>query len=132
MKKIEIIKIQRGRELSIVFNFALYLVGTILVEGVVILLKYEKMNYVFYSLLCNVLTNPMLNLLLYLLVWVLGSEIYIHALIILETIVVIVEAYVYKILCNFSKKEAIKLSILLNASSYLSGVIFFKFLTILR
>lgn len=117
--------------MSILFSLALCLVVTILVEAVVIFIKYRLRDYVYYSLLCNMLTNPMLNLLLYLLVWRLGSEIYMEALILLEIVVVIVEAYVYKILCNFSKREAIKLSILLNVSSYLSGVIIFKGLSIL-
>jgi len=112
--------------LSIVFSFVLCLVLTILVEGMVIFIKYGLKDYIYYSLLCNVLTNPMLNLLLYLLVRGFGSEVYIEALIILEIVVVIVEAYVYKILCNFSKKEVLKLSLLLNFSSYLSGIIIFK------
>ena len=117
--------------MSIVFSFILCLVVTIMVEGIVIFIKYGRRDYAYYSLLCNVLTNPMLNLLLCLLVLVLGSEIYILALIILEIIVVIVEAYVYKILCNFSKKEALKLSLLLNVSSYLIGLIMFKCLATL-
>jgi hypothetical protein len=102
-----------------------------MVEGIAIFIKYGRRDYTYYSLLCNVLTNPMLNLLLCLLVLVFSSEIYIPTLIILETIVVIVEAYVYKILCHFPKKEALKLSLLLNVFSYLIGVIIFKGLDIL-
>lgn len=117
--------------MSIVFSFIVCLVVTILVEGIVILIKYGLREYAYYSLLCNVLTNPMLNLLLYLLVWVFGSEIYMQSLIILEIVVVIVEAYVYRILCNFSRKEALKLSLLLNGFSYLGGVIIFKGLDML-
>lgn len=111
--------------MSIIFNFILCLVLTIIIEGIVIFIKYSRWDYVYYSFLCNILTNPMLNLLLYLLVWGLGLEIYLPALIVLEIIVVIVEAYIYKILCKFSKKEALKLSILLNISSYLIGVVIF-------
>ena len=110
----------------IVFSFVLFLVVTITVEGVIILLKYGRREYAYYSLLCNILTNPMLNLLLYLLIGQLGSEIYLPVLVILEIIVVFVEAYIYKILCNFSKKEALKLSLVLNISSYLIGLIIQK------
>ena len=99
---------------------------TITVEGIIILLKYRRRDYVYYSLLCNVITNPMLNLLLYLLLWQLGSEIYLPALVILEIIVVVVEANIYKVICNFSRKEAYKLSIILNLSSYLIGLIIQK------
>lgn len=112
--------------MSTVFNFVLCLVVTIIVEGIVIFIKYGRKDYVYYSLLCNVLTNPILNLLLCVLVLVLGSEIYMIALMILEIIVVIVEAYVYKILCHFLDKEALKVSLLLNISSYLIGLIVFK------
>ena len=99
---------------------------TITVEGIIILLKYGRRDYVYYSLPCNVITNPMLNLLLYLLLWQLGSEIYLSALVILEIIVVVVEANIYKVICNFSRKEAYKLSIILNLSSYLIGLIIQK------
>lgn len=111
--------------MSIIFNFILCLVLTIIIEGIVIFIKFGRWDYVYYSFLCNILTNPMLNLLLYLLVWGLGLEIYLPALIILEMIVVIIEAYIYKILCKFSKKEALKLSLILNISSYLIGVVIF-------
>lgn len=92
-------------------------------EWILILLWYARWDYAYYSILCNIITNPMLNLLLYLLIWGLGSEIYITALVILEIIVVFVEAYIYKIICNFTKKEAFILSLILNISSYLIGVI---------
>lgn len=111
--------------MSIIFNFILCLVLTIITEGIVIFVKYGRWDYVYYSFLCNVLTNPILNLLLCILVWALGSEIYLIALIILEIIVLIVEVYIYRILCKFTKKEALKLSLLLNISSYLIGVVIF-------
>jgi len=111
---------------SIVFNFVLCLIITIVVEGILILLWYARWDYAYYSILCNIITNPMLNLLLYLLIWGLGSKFYIPALVMLEIIVVFVEAYIYKILCNFTKKEAFKLSLVLNISSYLIGLIIRK------
>lgn len=105
----------------LVFLWALGL--TILVEGAAMALLFGKRRYVYCSLLCNLLTNPALNLLLLLAVNGLGADAYAPALFLLEFAVVLVEGYVIRLLCSFSRRKALAVSLLLNALSFLAGLL---------
>ena len=121
----------------------LYLLLTVLLEGAVMLLLFRRWDYVYYSLLCNLLTNPALNFILTLTLSLLtfygriGSEQYGVAyyliLLPLELAAVFVEGKVYAKLCDFSLKKALGLSFLLNALSCGAGFLYnflrFFFLT---
>ncbi len=107
----------------IYFVFAINLLITSVVEGTTIFLLYKKWNLVYYSLLCNLLTNPVMNLLLLVIVKTFGVAYYNISLIILETMVVLVEAYIYKMLGNMKMPKALLLSLFLNLLSYLCGLL---------
>lgn len=101
---------------------------TVIAEGLVILLLFRSLRFVYYSLLANLLTNPALNALLVILTTLLGSSAYLPALIALELAAVAAETLVYRTLCDFRPLKALGVSALLNAVSLglglaLSGVI---------
>jgi hypothetical protein len=106
--------------------FALNLVVTSAVEGALIYLMFRRRNYVYYSLLCNLLTNPAVNLLLFLMTGAIGTGLYYPCLIILEILAVLMEAWIYRMLCPFTMKKAAGLSLLLNLVSYLCGFLLYQ------
>ena len=102
--------------------FAGYLLLTVIIEGVAVALLFRQMQYVYYSLLCNLLTNPALNLLLLLFVKQFGENMYIPVLLLAEVAVVFVEAAVYKYICGFRMSKALLLSAFLNVLSFAAGL----------
>jgi len=106
----------------ILIAFALCLLLTVLVEGGLMALLFRSRRFVYYSFLCNLLTNPALNLLLTLCVTLLGVSWYWPALAVLEVAVVLAEAYVYRLLCGFTFVKAFGVSALLNLTSFLAGI----------
>lgn len=104
---------------SLIVNFT----ATALVEGGAMWLFYGGRRLVYYSALCNLLTNPMLNVLLALAVVRLGAD-YAATLLVLELAAVVAEAIVYRLLADFSIARALALSFVLNALSYSFGVAF--------
>jgi len=103
-------------------TFALCLLLSVLTEGILIALLFHNRQYVYYSFLCNLLTNPALNLLLALTVTLLGAAWYWPAVAVLELAVVFIEAYVYRLLCGFPFSKALGVSTLLNLASFLIGL----------
>ena len=104
-------------------RFLLALLLTIAVEGAAILLIFRRKKYAYYSLLCNLLTNPAMNALLLISSWLLGMRVYYPALAVAEITVVIVEAIVYNYICGFGMKKAAALSVFLNALSFAAGIL---------
>ena len=96
---------------------------TAAVEGLAVGVVRRDKRFVGYSLLCNLLTNPAANLLVLLAVLLLGGEAYVPALALVECIVVGVEAVVYRLLGQISKRRALWLSLLVNALSFLAGLL---------
>ena len=94
---------------------------TALVEGILIYLLYRKKDFVYYSILCNMLTNPSMNLLLFFVTKVFGYAYYYIILMVLEIIVVLVEAFIYKLLGKLTIIKSFLLSALLNFMSFLCG-----------
>ncbi len=101
---------------------------TSFIEGIIIYLLYRKKEFVYYSLLCNMLTNPAMNLLLFFAAKVFGLAYYYLILIVLEIIVVLAEAFIYKLLGNLKTSKSLFLSALLNLSSFLIGWILYQLL----
>ena len=99
-----------------------YLALTATIEGAAVMILFRRKEYVYYSFLCNLLTNPALNLLLLLSVKILGKAVYFPALFLAETTAVFVEAAVYKYLCRFSFLKSAALSVFLNALSLSAGI----------
>ena len=104
--------------INALFRLLLMLALTIIIEGCVIGLFFRNWRFVYYSLLCNLLTNPAMNLILMFLPFFLGFQYYPFLLILLELTVVLIEAYIYKILCRFHTEKAFFVSLLVNAISY--------------
>jgi len=55
-----------------------------------------------------------------------GIGYYYHTVIVLETIVVLIEAYIYNKLCDFKIPKALLISFSLNSISYLCGLIIYN------
>ena len=109
--------------MSLLLVFLRNLVVTAAVEGAAVLWIRRDRHFLFYSLLCNLLTNPLVNLLLVLSVWGLGRDAYYPALALLEVLAVAAEAVVYRRLGGLSKRWSLWLSLLLNALSFLAGLL---------
>lgn len=105
---------------SFIAAFAL----TATIEGIVIYVWYRQAQYVYYTFLCNLLTNPALNLLLLLAVWQLGGNAYLPMLMVAEAAVVFIEAAVLRVLMATSYKHAFGVSLVLNLSSIAVGMLF--------
>ena len=109
--------------LHAVFAIISALLITLIIEGAAILVIFRRKKYVYYSVLCNLLTNPALNLFLAASVTVFGERSYYPVLIIGELAVVFVEAIVYMYICGFKMRKSILLSALLNALSFAAGIL---------
>ena len=96
---------------------------TVIIEGTVMALIFRRRDFVYYTFLCNLLTNPALNLLLAASLLLLGTGYYGVVLIILEVAALIIEAYVLKLLCGFQWKKALGVSALLNILSFAAGIL---------
>ena len=89
---------------------------TVLIEGALVLVFIKRKSTAFHSVLVNMLTNPIVNILLVL--W--GSfylPYYYLAFTFLEVFAVITEAVLYEKMGDFGIKKAFFASILLNAAS---------------
>jgi hypothetical protein len=112
----------------IYFVFTVNLLLTSLIEGIIIYLLYRKKDFVYYSLLCNMLTNPAMNLLLFFATKVFGYGYYYLNLTVLEIIVVLVEAFIYRLLGNLKTSKSLMLSALLNLTSFIFGLLVYQLL----
>lgn len=100
------------------------LAATVLVEGAIVALWFRRRDYVYYSFLCNLLTNPALNLALIAIVRHCGIGCYTAALIALELMAVLAEAWVMKLLCRFRPAKAVLVSLAVNAASLAAGMLY--------
>ena len=96
---------------------------TLVIEGIVILVIFRRKKYVYYSMLCNLLTNPAMNLLLAASVILFGLNIYYLTLVIAELAVIFVEATVYNYICGFGIRKSVLLSTVLNIMSCIAGLL---------
>ena len=103
--------------------FFINLLITVLIEGLLIFILTKKKKFFYYSFLCNILTNPAMNLLLIISVKILGCEFYCFSLFLLELYVVTIEAIVYQLLCKWNTARTIIISTTLNSVSCLCGII---------
>lgn len=100
---------------------------TVLLEGGGMLALTRRWDAVYYSFLCNLVTNPTVNLVLWCAVrlWPGG---YWPALILLELAVVPVEGWILLRLLPWTKKRAFLTAALLNSFSFGMGLLFNLFL----
>ncbi len=108
--------------LILLSNLAYALLLTIVIEAAVALIFTRKRRYVLYSYLCNVLTNPALNLILYGVRCVTGDAAY-WAVALLEIAVLFAECAIYRRLD--ARRRSVRwyflLSLVTNAASFGTG-----------
>lgn len=109
--------------LPTVLLFFLLFAFTVVCEGLVVLVLFRSWQTVYSSFLCNLLTNPAMNMLLLLGVSLFGLKIYPFLLAALEILVVAVEAFVYNKLEGWPRKRAVLFSLIINAVSFGAGLV---------
>ena len=107
--------------------FAWNLALTAAVEGAAMFLLFRRRDYMYYSLLANVITNPAVNLILFFCVGNLGWS-YWPVLGVLEMAALAAEAYIYCKICDFCSgcrglMTATGVSLLLNLLSWGTGYV---------
>lgn len=107
-------------------NAFFWLIGclalTILIEGALAALLFGRWHAVYATLLCNLLTNPLVNLIL-LFVLRLSPGLYVPALSVLELCVVLGEGLLLRKLLPRPFPRALAVSLLLNAASFGAGLL---------
>lgn len=98
---------------------------TMLIEGALVLIFIREKKAAYHSVLLNMLTNPLLNLIL--IIWsattLLPFVPYYYILTgILEVLVVFAEAILYNKMGDFGFKKAFFASLMLNAASFSFGL----------
>jgi len=98
------------------------LVLTILIEcGISLFFRSRELTFCVF--LCNLLTNPLLNVTLILFVVFFGREFYAVVLGILEVVVVLVEAFIIMLMTKRKLPKALLLSLLFNGASFGIGLL---------
>ena len=97
--------------------------GTLLLEAAVVLLLKKSTLWLLPCFLGNLLTNPLLNLLYSRACQVLPRPAAYAVLLLLEVCAVLYEAFIYDGSRSCGKKEALRVSLLCNAASFLTGLL---------
>ncbi|GEM_PF-2332119 len=101
-----------------------YLVLTIIIEvTVTIIIGYKKKNFLLVVALGSVITNPVLNILISIYVFVTNKYIPLYLLVLLECMVAYVEFRILYFVFNkkYNKKELIIIAVIINSCSFLIG-----------
>lgn len=110
--------------MSTVFALLAALLATVVVEGLAIFVYRRSWRLVGYVTLGNLLTNPPLNLTLWLLAAFLGrGALYFAAAAALEAAAVFIEAALLRTLCGWPARRALLCSLALNALSFGAGLL---------
>lgn len=117
---------------TILAVLAIFCVMTILVEFIPVLFTDNKKEWMKTSILCNVMTNPIVNtLFMILFLFVYNNFLLLFLLIVLEVAVVFFEAYVYERRLGESRKKCIRFSVAANVCSILAGFVLFYVLNVI-
>ena len=101
------------------------LIGTIIIElFFAFVLGVRDKNDFLNIILSNIMTNPLLVIFTLLIKARYGNSIYYLVLFIMEIVAVLIEERVYDKYLNYKKIRAYKLSLILNLSSFLIGLVF--------
>ena len=110
---------------TIIFMLISALIITSVIEMIPHLLFNNKARRIKTSILCNVVTNPLLNTILLLFGIFIPSTIVLFVItIILEFIVIYAEARLYTLVLDEHFSKTMKISAICNTFSFLSGIIF--------
>lgn len=102
---------------------------TLLLEECILLLWFRSKRMLYACLLCNLLTNPALNVLLILLVQWLGGLAYLPCLLVLEAGAILAEGWVYMRMCRLRYLSAWGISAVANVISVLAGMAIYPLVT---
>lgn len=109
---------------TIIFILLLLCAGTCLIEIVPLLFFKNAKKWIKTSLLCNVITNPIINLVLALLTLVVTNEVlFIAIAIIMEIAVIVFETFIFYTVTDESLKKCIMVSVLINLCSFAIGLL---------
>lgn len=111
--------------MAALLRLLLALALTVAVEGLLMLVLTHSRRFAYYSLLCNMLTNPPLNLTVLLLAPYISGGAYVFAVAALELAVVAVEGAVLRRLTRWPARRAYGVALLLNAVSFAFGLMIF-------
>ena len=95
---------------------------TVFAEGVLTAIWFKNGRMVYFSVLCNLITNPALNILVIAAVSAFGAAAYVPAVALMELAVVAVEAYIWRSLCRFSWGKALWIAFITNLLSFGAGL----------
>ncbi len=95
---------------------------TIFAEGLLTAIWFKSGRMVYFSVLCNLITNPALNILVIASVSAFGAAAYVPAAALLEFFAVAAEAYIWKSLCGFSRRGALWTAFITNLLSFAAGL----------
>ncbi len=99
--------------------------STVLLEGLVILCSQKSLDdrkqWWKASLVCNTVTNPALNLIMFLLVAFLPAGVYNPILLLLEAAVIMMEAFFYWRMIDASPRLCLRISLIANLISFGAG-----------
>lgn len=103
-------------------------VSTITLESIPVLFVKNKRSWWKASLICNVVTNPILNVVIFLLTAILQSNDVIYPVIlVLECAVVLIEAYFYQRMLNSRFTACLVFSLIANLLSFSAGMFLYAF-----
>ena len=102
--------------------------ATIILESIPVLVVHHKLAWWKASLICNVVTNPILNVVIFLLTAILQSNDVIYPVIlVLECAVVLIEAYFYQRMLNSRFTACLVFSLIANLLSFSAGMFLYAF-----
>ena len=101
--------------------------ATVLLESIPILFVRDRMAWWRASVICNIVTNPLLNVIVLLLSVYLPNEILLQpTVLILEGIVVFAEAYFYQRMLDQAWVPCLLFSLIVNGISFGIGTVLFS------
>jgi len=110
--------------MKILLVFAAAQVLTIIIEGIAMYVWSGSKEWVYYSFLCNCMTNPAVNLLAQF-AYNYTDLGYYGPLAVLEILALLVEGFVYMHLCGWKWSRAMMVSAMLNILSFGAGLMIF-------
>ena len=110
--------------MPVIVNLAGALALTIAVEGLAMYMWSRRKEWIYYSFLCNCMTNPVANVAL-LGIYNFTELGYYGPLAVLEILAWLAEALVYMRLCDLSRGKALAVSLVLNVLSFGIGILIF-------
>ncbi len=111
--------------LKLLLHLAVLCAATILLEAVPVLLTGDRKSWWKASVVCNVATNPLLNVVMLLVSAWLSRAFYFPVLIVLEVAVVLAEACLYHRMLNKGMLRCVLFSLVANGISFSAGLVLY-------